>query len=249
MFYFRGATCRIVQQLMIYGFASSFSFAVLCSMKRLIVFVLLLSPFLALSQEITVKGDVVDAVRSKRLKSKIVYKSYPTGSISGTIMDSTFTFQIFGSSKYQITAETEGYIPRTVIVDPKEAVGNVITRDIQLTSLGQTIVLDHLIFELGKSVINPKSFPQLDEVVAMMKENTKVVVQLEGHTDNKGNAEANLKLSQARVDAVKKYMTSKGIDKDRVKTKAFGGTKPIATENTEEARAKNRRVEMRVLKD
>jgi len=231
------------------SFASSFSFPVLCSMKKLIVLVLLLGPLLAHSQEITVKGNVVDVARGKFLKSRIVYKSYPTGSISGTINDSTFTFQIFGSSKYQITAEAEGYMPRTVIVDPKEAVSNVITRDIQLTSLGQTIILDHLIFELGKSVINPKSFPQLDEVVAMMKENTKVVVQLEGHTDNKGNADANLKLSQARVDAVKKYMTSKGINKDRVKTKAFGGSKPIATDNTEEARAKNRRVEMRVLKD
>ncbi len=217
-------------------------------MKKLII-VLLLTPLLAFAQDITVKGNVVDAVRSKLLKSKIVYKSYPTGSISGTINDSTFTFQIFGSSKYQITAEAEGYIPRTVIVDPKESVGNTINRDIQLTSLGETVVLDHLIFELGKSVINPKSFPELDEVVAMMKENAKVVIQLEGHTDNKGNAEANLKLSQSRVDAVKKYLTSKGINKDRVKTKAFGGTKPIATETTEEARAKNRRVEMRVLKD
>lgn len=218
-------------------------------MKKLIGALLIFIPCITGAQEITVKGDVTDPVRGKRLKSKIVYKSYPTGSISGTINDSTFSFQIFGSSKYQITAETEGYMPRTVIVDPKEAIGNVISRDILLTSLGQTVVLDHLIFELGKSVINPKSFPELDEVVAMMKENTKVVIQLEGHTDNKGNAEANLKLSQARVDAVKKYMTSKGINKDRVKTKAFGGTKPIATENTEEARAKNRRVEMRVLKD
>lgn len=218
-------------------------------MKKLIGALLIFIPCITGAQEITVKGDVTDPVRGKRLKSKIVYKSYPTGSISGTINDSTFAFQIFGSSKYQITAETEGYMPRTVIVDPKEAIGNVISRDILLTSLGQTVVLDHLIFELGKSVINPKSFPELDEVVAMMKENTKVVIQLEGHTDNKGNAEANLKLSQARVDAVKKYMTAKGINKDRVKTKAFGGTKPIATENTEEARAKNRRVEMRVLKD
>lgn len=218
-------------------------------MKKLIGALFILIPCITGAQEITVKGDVMDAVRGKRLKSNIVYKSYPTGSISGTISDSTFAFQIFGSSKYQITAETEGYIPRTVIVDPKEAIGNVISRDIQLTSLGQTVVLDHLIFELGKSVINPKSFPELDEVVAMMKENTKVVIQLEGHTDNKGNSEANLKLSQARVDAVKRYMTAKGIDKDRLKTKAFGGTKPIATENTEGARAKNRRVEMRVLRD
>lgn len=217
-------------------------------MKKLIL-ILFLLPLMAQAQEITVKGNIVDAVRGKLIKSKVTYKSYPTGGISGSMNDSTYSFSIFGSSKYQVTAEAEGYIPRTVIVDPKEASGNLITRHIELTSTGQTITLSHLIFELGKAVINPQSFAELDEVVAMMKENSKIVIQLEGHTDNKGNAEANLKLSQDRVDAVKKYITSKGIAKDRVKTKAFGGTQAIATEDTEEARAKNRRVEMRVLKN
>lgn len=218
-------------------------------MRNLWLALLLLNSLSGFGQEITVKGDIVDAIRVKLLTSKIVYRSYPTGGISGTFNDSTYSFQIFGSSKYQITAEAEGYIPRTVIVDPKDALGNVISRNIELTSLGQTIVLNHLIFELGKAVINPKSFSELDEVAAMMKENSKVVIQLEGHTDNKGNAEANQKLSQSRVEAVKKYIISKGVKKDRVKTKAFGGSQPVATDDTEEARAKNRRVEMRVLKD
>lgn len=218
-------------------------------MKKLLVLIFSIGVVHAIAQEITVKGDVVDAVRGKKLKSKVVYKSYPTGGISGTMNDSTFSFSIFGSSKYQVTAEAEGYIPRTVIVDPKEAKGNMIIRNIELTSTGGTIVLNHLIFAQGRSVIDPKSFPELDEVVAMLKENSKMEIQLEGHTDNRGNAEANVKLSQSRVDAVKKYMVSKGIGKNRVMTKAFGGSNPIATEDTEEARAKNRRVEMRVLKD
>lgn len=217
--------------------------------KKLVVLIFSVWSVGVAAQEITVKGDVVDAVRGKKLKSKVVYKSYPTGGISGTINDSTFSFSIFGSSKYQVTAEAEGYIPRTVIVDPKQANSNLIIRNIELTSTGGTIVLSHLIFAQGKAVIDPKSFQELDEVVAMLKENSKMEIQLEGHTDNRGNADANLKLSQSRVDAVKKYMVSKGIGKDRIKTKAFGGTKAIATEDTEEARAKNRRVEMRVLKD
>lgn len=217
--------------------------------KKLTILVFSVLTLCASAQEITVKGDVVDAIRGKKLKSKIVYKSYPTGGISGTMNDSTFSFSIFGSSKYRVTAEAEGYIPRTVIVDPKGAVGNTIVRNIELTSMGGTIVLNHLIFAQGKAIIDPKSFPELDEVVAMLKENSKMEIQLEGHTDNRGNAEANLKLSQSRVDAVKKYIVSKGIGKNRVMTKAFGGSKAIATEDTEEARAKNRRVEMRVLKD
>jgi OOP family OmpA-OmpF porin len=218
-------------------------------MKKLVACFLIVIAHSGFAQTITVKGNVEDAIRGKLLKSKITYHSYPTGGISGSFNDSTFSFSIFGSAKYQITADAEGYIPRTVIVDPKEAVNHVIRRDIELTSKGETVVLNHLIFEQGKAVMNPKSFQELDELVAMMKESPKVEIQLEGHTDNQGNPEANLKLSQARVDAVKKYITSRGINKNRVKTKAFGGSQPIAKENTEEARAKNRRVEMRVLKD
>jgi outer membrane protein OmpA-like peptidoglycan-associated protein len=58
-----------------------------------------------------------------------------------------------------------------------------------------------------------------------------------------------MKLSQDRVEAVKKYLVSKGIDKNRIKTKAFGGTQPLSNDRTEEAKALNRRVEMRVLKN
>jgi len=218
-------------------------------MKKVLICALALIAQMGLAQTITVKGNVKDAIKGKLLKSKITYHSYPTGGISGSFNDSTFSFTIFGSAKYQVTAEAEGYIPHTLIVDPKEAMNNIITRDISLTSKEQTVVLNHLIFEQGKAVINPKSFQELDELVAMMKDNPKIAIQLEGHTDNIGNPEANLKLSQARVDAVKKYITSRGINKSRVKTKAFGGSQPVAKEDTEEARARNRRVEMRVLKD
>jgi OmpA-OmpF porin, OOP family len=86
-------------------------------------------------------------------------------------------------------------------------------------------------------------------VVQMLKENSRMEIRLEGHTDNVGNSKANMELSQSRVDAVKKYMVDKGIAKNRIETKAFGGSQPLANEMTPEARAKNRRVEMRILKD
>ncbi len=199
--------------------------------------------------EIIVQGKVKKAISGKGIAAKINYKSYPTGSLSGSFNDSTYSFSIFGSSKYQVTASAIGYIPRTVIVDPKESNNNSIVQDIELTPTNKTVRLNHLIFDMGKAVIKPGSFTELDELVAMMKSNTKVEIQLEGHTDNQGSADANLKLSQDRVDAVKKYLSSKGIAKDRIATKAFGGTQPLSTEKTEEARALNRRVELRVLKD
>jgi outer membrane protein OmpA-like peptidoglycan-associated protein len=106
-----------------------------------------------------------------------------------------------------------------------------------------------LIFDAGKDKIKPASYDELDGLVALMRVNSKMEIQLEGHTDNVGNANKNLALSQDRVEAVKKYLASNGINKKRISTKAFGGTQPIATEDTEEAHALNRRVEMRVLKD
>ena len=153
--------------------------------------------------EIIVQGKVKQAISGKGIAAKIVYKSYPTGSLTGSFNDSTFSFSIFGSSKYQITASAIGYIPRTVIVDPRESKNSSITHDIELTSSNQTVRLNHLIFDAGRSAIKPVSFAELDELVAMMKSNTRVEIQLEGHTDNQGSADANLKLSQNRVDAVK----------------------------------------------
>ena len=204
----------------------------------------------AQSTDITVKGKITDSRTGKGVKANVRYSSIPTESITGRFNDSTFSFLIFGTAKYQITVGAEGYNPKTIIVAPKDIdANNNVVRDVVLTPKGQTIILDHLIFAQGKSVIDPKSYPGLDEVVQMMKENPKIEIQLEGHTDNVGSPKANLELSQDRVDAVKKYIVSKGINKSRIQTKAFGGSQPLGNEMTPEARTKNRRVEMRILKD
>lgn len=194
-------------------------------------------------------GKVLDATTHKGVQASIHYSSIPTGSIFGRFQDSTFSFPIFGVVKYQITAEAQGYNPRTVILDPKEMDDlNKVTRNIVLTPAGEAIRLTHLIFSQGKAHIDPQSFQELDEVVEMMKDNQKIVIQLEGHTDNLGHAKANVKLSQDRVDAVKEYLVSKGVSKKRVKTKAFGGTRLLTTDTSPAGRNANRRVELRILK-
>lgn len=206
-------------------------------------------PSMAQDDEIVAEGRILDARSGKGIPAKIRYSSIPTGGIFGRFYDSAFSFSIFGSAKYQITAESEGYNPRTVIVDPREVFNNTLHRDIALTPRGETIVLNNLIFARGNANIDPKSYAELDEVAQMMKENSRIEIQLEGHTDNVGSPKANLKLSEDRVEAVKKYLASQGVSKNRIKTQAFGGTQPLRNEMTPEARAKNRRVEMRILKD
>lgn len=220
-------------------------------MKRPLIFLALLFCVVAAQaqDEIIAQGKVSDSRTGKGIKATIRYSSIPTGGISGRFNDSTFSFAIFGTAKYQITAEAKDYNPRTVIVDPKDIdAQRRVLRDISLTPSGQTMTLSNLIFPQGKSAIDPKSFSELDEVSQMMKENSRMVIQLEGHTDNQGSSKANMELSEARVEAVKKYLVSKGISKDRIKTRAFGGTQPLRNEMTPEARKMNRRVEMRILK-
>jgi OmpA-OmpF porin, OOP family len=220
--------------------------------NHIVILLALLVGFKSVAQngEIMISGKVKEVASAKPVKAKIVYRSVPTGSMSGTFYDSLFQFSIFGASKYQLTATAENYIPKTILIDPKAFEGsNRIIRDIILTPRGQTIRLEHLLFEQRRSEIDPQSFEELDEIAALLKENSKMVVQLEGHTDNAGNPKANMDLSEERVEAVKKYLVNKGVEKVRVKTKAFGGTQPLSKAKTSEARNFNRRVEMRVLSE
>ena len=203
----------------------------------------------AQDKEIWIEGKVVDVGTGKAMKANIRYKSLPTGGITGSFHDSVYRFSIFGSSRYEVLAEVDGYITTVAIVDPKKVVGGKIIRNLTLTPRGQTIRLTHLIFEQSKSIIDPASFDELDEVTQMLIDHPKLVIQLEGHTDNQGSMSKNMELSQDRVNEVKKYLVGKGVKKDRVKTKAFGGTKPLSHDKTPEARNLNRRVEIRILSE
>jgi outer membrane protein OmpA-like peptidoglycan-associated protein len=143
------------------------------------------------------------------------------------------------------------------MLDPAEAnTEKKVVKHIELTAgevkkheVGHVMRLDNVIFPVGRSRISEESYSELDVVVEMMKENSLMVIQLEGHTDYQGNAKDNMKLSKERVESVKHYITSKGIAKNRIKTKAFGGTMPLSRDNTPEAHRLNRRVELRILEN
>jgi outer membrane protein OmpA-like peptidoglycan-associated protein len=208
---------------------------------------------------VTARGRILNAATKQPMAAKIVYESLPYGNIVGVINNSTYSFPMFEHARYSITVEASGFTPAKYMLDPAEAVDMSITKDIELALspiaekkkfiAGSVIVLHNLIFEVAKSVIDPESHTVLDNVVDMMAENPKMIIQLEGHTDVLGNPKKNLKLSEDRVDAVKNYLIKNGVAKGRVKTKAFGGTQPLSTEDTPEAHRLNRRVELRVLEN
>jgi outer membrane protein OmpA-like peptidoglycan-associated protein len=104
-------------------------------------------------------------------------------------------------------------------------------------------------FEFGKARIEERSYPILDELVKVLAEHADIKIQIEGHTDNvRGPTFDNNTLSRKRAEAVKGYMVSHGVDAERLKTKGYGDKKPIAPNDTEEGRDKNRRVEFVIIK-
>jgi len=100
-----------------------------------------------------------------------------------------------------------------------------------------------ILFDVNKSTIKPESMGALNEIAKLMKEHNDLKFEIDGHTDSDGKADANLKLSQERADAVKAKLTEMGIDDARLATKGFGATKPIDKNDSAEGKANNRRVE------
>lgn len=101
----------------------------------------------------------------------------------------------------------------------------------------------NLLFETGRAVIKISSFSSLNKLAKVMNNNTNTHLAIEGHTDSVGDNEANQRLSEARANAVKTYLQNKGVAEDRIVAEGFGETRPVASNDTREGKAKNRRVE------
>ncbi len=114
---------------------------------------------------------------------------------------------------------------------------------------GTKIILKDIFFEFNKSTLLQQSYHQLQELLSLLNDNPTMQIELTGHTDNKGGKEYNRKLSFNRATAVAEYLIEKGIDRSRINAKGMGADEPIDTNETDEGRANNRRVEMRITKE
>jgi outer membrane protein OmpA-like peptidoglycan-associated protein len=104
-------------------------------------------------------------------------------------------------------------------------------------------VLDGVEFDTGKATIRSGSFPRLDGIVEYMAHKSSVRIEISGHTDNVGNAKANKSLSEKRAQACRDYLVKKGIDGARVQAVGYGDERPVAPNDSEEGRQRNRRIE------
>jgi len=116
---------------------------------------------------------------------------------------------------------------------------------ILFTEARTPVVLRGVTFEIGRSALKPDSYTILDIVAASLVANPDIKIEIAGHTDNTGSAATNTRLSQARAEAVRAYLASKGVAPDRMIAKGYGPTQPVAPNATPAGRAQNRRVELR----
>lgn len=113
---------------------------------------------------------------------------------------------------------------------------------------GEKIVLKNIFFETAKYDLKNESKVELDKLVAFLKKNENLIIEIGGHTDNAGNAQLNLTLSKNRANAVKEYLVKNEISAERLQTKGYGAEEPIADNTTAVGKAKNRRTEFKIVK-
>jgi outer membrane protein OmpA-like peptidoglycan-associated protein len=204
---------------------------------------------------VLVSGLVLDAKTNKPVEAKIEYNILPAGTQAGIASSNPTTgeYQIIlpYGQLYSFKAQAPGYYSVSENLDVKDLrTYKELSRNLYLAPIevGQVIRLNNIFFESGKAVLKDESFIELNNVVKLMTENPAMEIALSGHTDNVGSDDANMKLSEDRSKAVYDYLVSKGISTARLATKGFGETKPLTSNDTDEGRQQNRRVEFVINK-
>lgn len=198
---------------------------------------------------LNIHGKIVSAKTGEPVPAIITFFS-PGGEDRSTTSSADGYHVVVAPAEYSIRIEANGYVSALENLDIRRFEMRDLEMNFRLqpVEVGTMVNLKNILFTQGRAEILPESFPELDLVVNFLKENPNVRIELMGHTDGRGVAADNLKLSQERVNKVKEYLVSKGIEPRRISGKGYGGTRPIASNDTEESRRMNRRVEFVIKK-
>ena len=202
-----------------------------------------------------VQGKVLDATTKKPIRAIIHYENLITGEEIGVAesspIDGSYTIVLPAGVQYGYRAEAPDYLAENASLDATDASKySEQQQDLFLVpfKVGQKVRLNNIFFPQSRYYLQPSSFPELLRLVKILRDYPTVEILIGGHTDNQGEPALNQKLSEDRVNEVKKYLVSKGIPASRLQTQGFGGTQPIASNEQEETRRFNRRVEFTITK-
>ena len=199
-------------------------------------------------------GRVVDSESGKSLVAKLEIVDLLTDQIVSTSessdIDGTFRIELPERKSYMVDIRSDGYLSDMKRINiPTTYEGETYNFDVPLIKIqvGKSVVLNNILFESGKSVLTSGSYTELDRLTAILMDNKLLKIEISGHTDKTGSEVINAKLSKDRAKAVVDYLVQKGIDLSRLTFKGSGSTQPISDNTTSSGRAKNRRVEFKIL--
>ena len=207
---------------------------------------------------VLVSGNVYNAKTKKPLSASLVYETLPDGVEAGNAVsnpsDGAFKIVLPYNKNYSIRATADLYfaISENLNLDSLIKAGyKEIHKDLYLVpiEIGQVIRLNNVFFDFDKWDLRPESYIELNRVVKLLTENPAIEIEMSAHTDSRGTDEYNFKLSDNRAKSVMEYIISKGIGSRRITSHGYGETKPVATNDTDEGRQLNRRVEFTILKN
>ncbi len=184
---------------------------------------------------------IIDNVRSETLA--VLTSNAATGK---------YLISLPAGKNYGIAVTAPGYAFHSENFIVEESMGyREVRKDIGLNRYksGTVIILRNIFFDFDKATLRPESKTELERVYQLLRENPRMKVRLAGHTDSFGSDEYNQRLSEARAKAVYEYLISRGISADRLAYIGYGETRPIDTNDTEEGRQNNRRVELEIIEN
>lgn len=206
---------------------------------------------------VTVSGRI-NCNCNKLISGYVVFEDMGTRSNVGKcrITSDGYYCIILPSGKiYSYYIDAKDFYPISKVVDFTSSKQNLNHKDnIVLVSYEEmkekqlAVRINNIFFDFNKSELKPESYSELDRLYNFLKDNSDIKVEISGHTDNYGSDEYNMNLSQSRANTVKEYLVGKGIDSGRIIPIGYGESKPVSTNDTEEGRQLNRRVEFKILK-
>jgi len=211
-------------------------------------------PVIQQEQPVFLTGKIKDSDSGEPVLAKVDVKDISSGDVVGTTassdVDGSYRVKLPAKKSYMIDLRATGFLSEVRRIDvPDNWSKDVYNFNIELikVKVGKKVVLNNILFETGKSILTQSSYTELERLFNIMTENAMMKIEISGHTDKTGSEPLNFKLSQDRAKAVVEYLVKKGISQSRIEFRGYGSLQPISDNATSGGRAKNRRVEFKIL--